>query len=58
MKGILISEEKKRLVEAAKADLMLGSKHREASVLKWILGQCLFFSRILVALVSLVKLAV
>ncbi|KAF7803903.1 coiled-coil domain-containing protein 158 isoform X1 [Senna tora] len=37
MKGILIFEEKKRLLEAAKAELLLGSKHREASILKWIL---------------------
>ncbi|KAK7303609.1 hypothetical protein RJT34_14519 [Clitoria ternatea] len=37
MKGILMSEEKKRLLEAAKADLSLGFKHREASLLKWIL---------------------
>ncbi|KAI4316938.1 hypothetical protein L6164_024862 [Bauhinia variegata] len=37
MKGILIFEEKKRLLEAAKADLALGSKHREVSIAKWIL---------------------
>jgi hypothetical protein len=34
----LIFEEKKRRLEAAKADLMMGSKHREAEVLKWVLG--------------------
>ncbi|XP_061357010.1 uncharacterized protein LOC133301395 [Gastrolobium bilobum] len=37
MKGILMFEEKKRLLETAKADLTLGSKHREASIFKWIL---------------------
>ncbi|XP_004486497.1 uncharacterized protein [Cicer arietinum] len=37
VKMFLIFEEKKRLFESAKADLMMGSKHREASVLKWIL---------------------
>lgn len=30
-------EEKKRLLEAAKADMALGYKHREASISKWIL---------------------
>ncbi|CAL0309204.1 unnamed protein product [Lupinus luteus] len=39
MNGILMFEEKKRLVEAAKADMVLGYKHRDASVLKWILEQ-------------------
>lgn len=34
-------EEKKRLLEAAKADMALGYKHREASISKWILGICL-----------------
>ncbi|XP_027338261.1 uncharacterized protein LOC113852222 [Abrus precatorius] len=37
MKGILIFEEKKQLLEAAKADLTLGFKQREASMLKLIL---------------------
>ncbi|XP_057431904.1 uncharacterized protein LOC130724642 [Lotus japonicus] len=37
MKGFLMFEEKKGLLEAAKADLTLGFKHREASMLKWIL---------------------
>ncbi|CAJ1963042.1 unnamed protein product [Sphenostylis stenocarpa] len=34
---ILAFEEKKRSLEAAKADLALGLKHREAAMLKWIL---------------------
>ncbi|KAK7329648.1 hypothetical protein VNO77_23820 [Canavalia gladiata] len=37
MKGLLIFEEKKRLLEAAKADLTVGFKQRETSMLKWIL---------------------
>ncbi|KAL2341589.1 hypothetical protein Fmac_009529 [Flemingia macrophylla] len=37
MHGALMFEEKKRSLEAAKADLALGFKHREAAVLKWIL---------------------
>ncbi|TKY72421.1 calponin-likey domain-containing protein [Spatholobus suberectus] len=37
MNGILMFEEKKRSLEAAKADLALGLKQREAAVLKWIL---------------------
>ncbi|KAI4336779.1 hypothetical protein L6164_015261 [Bauhinia variegata] len=35
MMGSLIFEEKKHLLEVAKADLVLGSKHREASIIKW-----------------------
>lgn len=42
MKGILIFEEKKRLLNGAKADLVLGLKKRQASILKYMLGQCLF----------------
>ncbi|RHN72946.1 putative transcription factor bZIP family [Medicago truncatula] len=37
MNTFLLFEEKKRLLEEAKADLMMGSKHREASILKWVL---------------------
>jgi hypothetical protein len=40
----LIFEEKKRLLEEAKADLMMGSKHRKSSILKWVLGMFLFLS--------------
>ncbi|KAE9591604.1 hypothetical protein Lal_00038908 [Lupinus albus] len=39
MNGILIFEEKKRLVEALKSDMVMGYKHRDASVLKWILEE-------------------
>jgi hypothetical protein len=44
MKTFLIFEEKKRLLEEAKADLMMGSKHRKSSILKWVLGMFLFLS--------------
>ncbi|CAL5184199.1 unnamed protein product [Lathyrus oleraceus] len=37
MKSLLIFEEKKRVLEAAKADLIMGYKERDASVLKWML---------------------
>ncbi|MED6185569.1 hypothetical protein PIB30_058375 [Stylosanthes scabra] len=37
IKGVLKFEEKKRLLEAAKADLMVGYKNREASFYRWIL---------------------
>ncbi|KAJ1420864.1 myosin-7 [Sesbania bispinosa] len=37
MQGIVMFEEKKQLLEAAKADLTLGCKLREASILKWTL---------------------
>ncbi|CAK8531459.1 unnamed protein product [Lathyrus sativus] len=37
IKSLLIFEEKKRVLEAAKADLMMGYKERDASVLKWML---------------------
>ena len=43
MNGMLTSEEKKRSLEVAKADFALGLKHREAAMLKWILGQSFFF---------------
>ncbi|KAK7246189.1 hypothetical protein RIF29_41049 [Crotalaria pallida] len=35
----LMAAEKKRLLEMATADMVLGSTHKEASVLKWILEQ-------------------
>ncbi|XP_058728046.1 COP1-interactive protein 1 isoform X1 [Vicia villosa] len=37
IKSLLIFEEKKRVHEALKAELMMGYKEREASVLKWML---------------------
>ncbi|CAJ2657862.1 unnamed protein product [Trifolium pratense] len=37
VKTFLMFEEKKRRLEAAKANLMMGSKHRETEVLKWML---------------------
>ncbi|XP_020230810.1 myosin-7 [Cajanus cajan] len=37
MNGVSMFEEKRRSLEAAKADLELGFKHREATKLKWIL---------------------
>ncbi|CAI8590331.1 unnamed protein product [Vicia faba] len=37
IKSLLIFEEKKRVLEAVKADLMMGYKEREASALKWVL---------------------
>ena len=43
MTGVLASEEKKQSLEAAKADFALSLKHREAAMLKWILGQSFFF---------------
>ncbi|KAH1133599.1 hypothetical protein GYH30_012134 [Glycine max] len=43
MNGMLTSEEKKRSLEAAKADFAMGLKHTEAAMLKWILGQSFFF---------------
>jgi len=39
LNGILAVEEKNRSLEEAKADLAMGLKHREAAILKWILGQ-------------------
>ncbi|RZB65889.1 hypothetical protein D0Y65_041805 [Glycine soja] len=38
MNEMLMSEEKKRSLEAAKADFAMGLKHRETSMLKWILA--------------------